>query len=298
MGTMINQNFGEIVADWYRSGNTFSWKGNEVFYRDFGAGPAMLLVHGFPTAGCDWADISNVLSKHFRLIVPDLLDYGRSANPGKRRWHIHDQADMCESLLQFAGASSAHILAHDVGDTVSQELLARHNEAALSFGIDSLVLMNGGIFPAEHRARPVQKLLLSSVGPLAASVMGQKKFMQALNEVFGPETKPDEAAQDAIWQISIGVNGKRSLARRIHYMSDRLQHEQRWVGALKETDVRMLMINGTADPVSGSHVCDVIEADVPAMQLVRLERIGHFPLLEAPDPCIEHILAFHRPEAG
>jgi pimeloyl-ACP methyl ester carboxylesterase len=81
-------------------------------------------------------------------------------------------------------------------------------------------------------------------------------------------------------------------------MSDRLQHEQRWVGALKDTDVRMLMINGTADPVSGSHVCDAIEADVPAMQVVRLERIGHFPPLEAPDPCIEHILAFHRPEAG
>jgi len=291
---MTKSDFGETTADWYRSGNTFSWKGNEVFYRDFGAGPTMLLIHGFPTAGCDWADISHELSKDFRLIVPDLLDYGRTANPDRKRWHIHDQADMCESLLEFSGASSAHILAHDVGDTVSQELLARHNEGTLSFGIDSLVLMNGGIFPAEHRARPVQKLLLSPVGPLAASLMGQKKFMQALNEVFGPETQPDEATQDAIWQISIGVNGKRSLARRIHYMRDRLQHERRWVGALKETDVRMLMINGTADPVSGGHVCAVIEADVPLMQVVRLEKIGHFPPLEAPDQCIKHILSFHR----
>ena len=280
--------------DWYRDGDVLRWRDNEIFYRDIGTGPAMLMVHGFPTAGCDWAEIAAELAPHFRLIVPDLIDYGRSLNPTGRTWHIHDQADMLEDLLKHAGVSAAHIVAHDVGDTVCQELLARDEEGVLGFTIESLVLMNGGIFPAEHRARPVQKLLLSPVGPFVATLMGRKKFMAALAEVFGPETKPDEEASKVIWDISTGVNGKRSFARRIHYMADRKQYEQRWVAALKETDVKMRMINGVDDPVSGAHVCDVIATMVPDMEVIRLEGVGHFPPLEAPAQCVKHILAFHN----
>ena len=283
---------------WYQAGNSFRWQGNEVFYRDFGGGPAVLMVHGFPTAGCDWAEIAADLCPHFRVIVPDLLDYGRTANPDRRTWHIHDQADMIEALMRRAGVSRAHVVVHDVGDTVGQELLARQNEGSLSLTIESLILMNGGIFPAEHRARLAQKLLLSPMGPFVAMLMGRKKFMAALSEVFGPDTKPDDEASRALWEISIGVNGKRSLARRIHYMTDRLEHEQRWVGALRETAVRMLMINGVEDPVSGGHVCDVIETELPGMEIVRLAGIGHFPPLEAPRICGEHILAFHHLPAG
>jgi pimeloyl-ACP methyl ester carboxylesterase len=279
---------------WYRHGDVLHWRGNEIFYRDIGSGPAMLLVHGFPTAGCDWAQIAAELTPHFRLIVPDLIDYGRSLNPSRRNWHIHDQADMLEALLEHAGVSATHIVAHDVGDTICQELLARDNDGVPGFTIASLILMNGGIFPAEHRARPVQKLLLSPMGPFVAKLMGRKKFMAALAEVFGPETRPDEEAGKVIWSISTGVNGKRSFARRIHYMTDRKHYEQRWVTALKETDIRMRMINGVDDPVSGAHVCDVIATEVPHMEVIRLEGIGHFPPLEAPAQCAEHILAFHN----
>ena len=77
-------------------------------------------------------------------------------------------------------------------------------------------------------------------------------------------------------------------------MNDRREHEARWVGALRETDLRMVMINGVEDPVSGAHLCDVIERELPSMTVIRLPGIGHFPPLEAPDECVRHILAFHE----
>jgi pimeloyl-ACP methyl ester carboxylesterase len=275
-----------------------AWSGNDVIFRELGDGPACLLIHGFPTAGCDWDEVARGLADRFRLIVPDLLDYGRTTNPSARRWHIHDQADMLEALVGSLGLSSLHLIVHDVGDTVGQELLARHNEGSLGFAIETMVLMNGGIFPAEHRARTVQKLLLSPVGPLLARLTGKRRFMGALAEVFGKATKPGQAAIDTLWAVSVGVNGKASFARRIHYMNDRLAREARWVGALSEASVPMLMINGVDDPVSGGHVCDVIEREVPAMQIVRLDGIGHFPLLEAPADCVRHIREFHGFEAS
>ena len=282
------------IDDWYASSSAFQWRGNDVSYRATGDGVPMLLVHGFPTAGCDWSDIATSLEKHFRLVVPDMLDYGRSRNPLGKTWHIHDQADMIEALLDSLDVRSCHLLIHDVGDTVGQELIARQNDEALSLSIDSVVLMNGGIFPAHHRPRSAQKLLLSPLGPLAARLVGKKRFMSALAEVFGSGTRPDGEALDALWHVSVGVNGKASLARRIQYMNDRREHEARWVGALRETDLRMVMINGVEDPVSGAHLCDVIERELPSMTVIRLPGIGHFPPLEAPDECVRHILAFHE----
>jgi pimeloyl-ACP methyl ester carboxylesterase len=179
------------LAEWYASGQNFCWRDNEIFFRAFGNGPAMLMVHGFPTAGFDWVEIASTLSKHFRLIVPDLADYGRSKNLTGKTFHIHDQASMLEGLLRQVNVSQVHVVAHDVGDTVCQELLARQNNGQLSFQIESLILMNGGILPAEHRPRNVQKLLLSPIGPLVASLTSKEKFMSALPEVFGAETRPD-----------------------------------------------------------------------------------------------------------
>jgi pimeloyl-ACP methyl ester carboxylesterase len=282
------------IDNWYASSSTFSWRGNDVSYRVAGDGTPMLLVHGFPTAGCDWMDIAASLEQYFRLVAPDMLDYGRSLNPLGKTWHIHDQADMIEALLDSLDVGRCHLLIHDVGDTVGQELIARQNDEALSFTIDSVVLMNGGIFPAHHRPRSAQKLLLSPLGPLAARLVGKKRFMSALAEVFGPGTRPAGEALDALWHVSVGVNGKPSLARRIQYMNDRREHEARWVGALRETDLRMVMINGVEDPVSGAHLCDVIERELPSMTVIRLPGIGHFPPLEAPDECVRHILAFHE----
>lgn len=52
-----------------------------------------------------------------------------------------------------------HVLAHDYGDSVAQELLARHYEGR--FHMASCVFLNGGLFPETHRPALVQKLLLS-----------------------------------------------------------------------------------------------------------------------------------------
>ena len=287
------QDLGEKHAEWYRQTDRFAFKGNRVACRRVGVGHPMLLIHGFPTAGCDYVDVCAGLDAHFDMIVPDLLDYGHSENPARATWHIHDQADMLEALLASLGITSVHIVAHDVGDTVGQELVARHNDGALGFGIESLVLMNGGILPSEHRPRKIQKLLLGPIGPLISQLMREARMTRTLQEIFGPETRPDAEASAALWRIALGVNGKQSFARRIRYMQDRRDNEARWVGALKETELRMLMINGIEDPISGAHVCDAIEEQIPRMDVIRLDGIGHFPPLEAPGACVEHILNFH-----
>ena len=62
-----------------------------------------------------------------------LSDKPRGASPSL--YTIHTFADVVENLLEALGVSATHVLAHDVGDTVAQELLARHNARQAAAGL-------------------------------------------------------------------------------------------------------------------------------------------------------------------
>ena len=46
------------------------------------------------------------------------------------------------------------------------------------------------------------------------------------------------------------------LFRLIKYIPQRLEHRDRWMGALQNTEVPLVLINGPADPISGRHAAD------------------------------------------
>ena len=42
----------------------------------------------------------------------------------------------------------------------------------------------------------------------------------------------------------------------IQYMTERLESKDRWVGALQQSEVARILINGPADPISGAHAAE------------------------------------------
>ncbi len=114
-------------------------------------------------ASWDWHLLWRPLSEHYRLIACDMLGFGDSAKPRGYAYSLLEQADLQQALLRHLGhAGAVHVLAHDYGDSVAQELLARHREGRIQLA--SCVFLNGGLFPETHRPVLVQRLLLS---PLA-----------------------------------------------------------------------------------------------------------------------------------
>jgi pimeloyl-ACP methyl ester carboxylesterase len=55
--------------------------GVELHYRMLGEGPPLVLLHQFGGCGAIWEPHLDRLSRHYRLIVPDLRGQGRSTNP-------------------------------------------------------------------------------------------------------------------------------------------------------------------------------------------------------------------------
>ena len=286
------------LQGWRASGRELDFRGRAIFYREDGSSDALLCIHGFPTSSWDWHRIWTQLTARFHVIAPDMLGFGFSAKPQAHRYTIAEQADVHEALLAERGITAVHVLAHDYGDTVAQELLARHEErrATGTRGpvLRSVCFLNGGLFPETHHARLIQKLLHGPLGPLLSRLANERQFRRSFSAVFGPATQPSDAELGDFWSLIRHGDGHRIGHLLIRYIEERRRFRERWVGALQTTRVPLRVIDGAVDPVSGAHMAARYRELVPNPDVVLLEGIGHYPQVEAPDDVLRAFLEFHQ----
>jgi len=282
------------LDDWQAAGEFIDFQDHRVFVRVDGppGAPALLLIHGFPTASWDWCKLWRELAQHHRLVAFDLLGLGFSAKPRGHDYRVAEQADIALAALAHAGVKEAAVLAHDLGDTVAQELLARHADGAADPRPHSCTLLNGGLFPETHRPRLVQKLLISPLGPLVARLTTKEKISATMRAIFGAASQPGDDLLQGYWQLMTHHDGLRALPKLIRYMQERRDHRERWVGALRAATIPLKVIDGMADPISGAHMVARYRALVPEADVTELAGIGHYPQVEAPQSVLQAFLAF------
>ncbi len=268
------------LSMWKNSGQFFDWKGHSIFVQDTAASnkPVLLLIHGFPTASYDFHLLWPDLAETHRLIAFDMLGYGYSDKPRTWQHSIFNQADIAEALLKSKGVDECTMITHDVGDTVGQELLARHAEGKLGFRLKRVVMLNGGLFPETHRAILVQKLLLSPFGFVFTRFMKKEKLSASLRSVCSAGLR--DADIDAAWTLMAHKKGNLCMHLLIQYMRERRENRDRWVEALQKADMPFALIDGVEDPISGEHMAQRFEELVPGKQTIRLAGLGHYPHLE------------------
>ena len=288
------------LASWLDEGLYFDYLGFDIFYRVEGSGPPLLLIHGYPFNSWDWAPLWDRLTDRFAVVAPDMLGMGFSDKPARYEYTVHDHADMHEALLADLGLGSAHILAHDLGDSVGQEMLARHEFGQQAYGalrIESITWLNGGLFNEAYTPRLLQKVLSRTplgdmLTPLQATRVSRRLIEPTINELFGPETKPTRRMLDLFHQILEYNEGKRVTHKVGRFISDRYAHRNRWVRAMRQTDIPMRLIDGPIDPNSGRHMAQRYLEVIPNPDVVMLDdKIGHWPQIEAPDAVLENFLA-------
>jgi len=287
------------LDDWRAAGSFFDHGSHRIFCRIAGAttdSPALLCIHGFPTASWDWHLVWDALTDRFGCVVTlDMLGFGFSAKPRPYGYTMAEQADIHEALLRRLGIRRVHVLAHDYGDTVAQELLARHEERRPD-GIDlaSVCFLNGGLFPETHRATPGQILLAGPDGPAVAAMMTEETYAAGISAVFGAQTRPSPEAMHDFWRLTAEGDGAVIWPSLLGYMEERRRHRERWVNALQATRVPLRVIDGAEDPVSGAHMVERYRELVPNPDTVLLPGIGHYPQVEEPDGVLRAFLEFHE----
>ena len=282
-------------AEWRARGDTFEWRGERIFFRAEGAGDPVLLIHGFPTASWDWWPIWPRLVERYRVLTLDMIGFGFSAKPPRFPYSIFAQADLFGALLARERVTAYRLVAHDYGDTVAQELLARQTQEAAAPRITSVCLLNGGIFPEAHHPLFTQKLLATPLGPLLARLGGYRAFASSMRRIWGTHPVTDDELR-ALWSLVAANDGPAVLSKLIGYLRERRAHRDRWVGALVSATAPLRFIDGLVDPISGAHMVARYRELIPRPDVVELPGIGHYPQLEAPGDVASAILEhFSRP---
>jgi pimeloyl-ACP methyl ester carboxylesterase len=286
-----------MTLDEWSAGGTYFEDGElKIFHRRSGDGrEPVLCLHGFPAASFDYRKIWQPLSERFDLLAFDMVGYGLSSKPRVWGYTTFDQVDLLQKLIELFGIPRVHILAHDYGNTITQELLARENDGRLNFEIASICFLNGGLFPETHRPIFAQKLLISWVGAIFGGMIPDAVFKKNLSKVFGLATRPTETELDDYLTLFKHNDGKRIAHRLIRYMTERAKYRERWLTSLRQMTQPFRFINGLADPVSGAHLVRRFRELVPDQKdIVELEGIGHFPHLECPDEVLTAYLGFRE----
>lgn len=243
--------------------------------------PVLCILHGYPTSTYDYWKALPILSKKYRVIMHDHLGFGLSDKPLDYDYQLIDQATIALQLWKQLGVASCHLLAHDYGTSVATEIIHRHNHNELEIKIEQVTLCNGSMHIELSQLRPIQKLLKNRLsGPIVARLASKATMTRNFRKIYSDASKVDADEMDAIWDMMLFNNGRRVLSKITRYIEQRYTHWDRWIGALKETDLSIHVLWAEEDPVAVVKMAHVIEAETQNSHKTILANLGHFPMLE------------------
>ena len=117
-------------------------RGKPIFYAETGSGPAVVMLHGGGPGASGVVNYSrniDALARDFRVIVPDLPGYGRSAKGVDQHDPFGYLADMVRGLLDILDVSTAHLIGNSYGGAAALRLALDTPER-----VGRLVLMGPG----------------------------------------------------------------------------------------------------------------------------------------------------------
>jgi pimeloyl-ACP methyl ester carboxylesterase len=277
--------------EWKNKGSFIKVNDHNIFVIDEGKSDHILVIlHGYPTSTFDYYKVLPRLSKHYRVILHDHIGFGFSDKPTQYSYSLIDQAEIAIQLWTQLELKKVTLLAHDYGTSVATEIIARHNKNEVELQIEKLILCNGSMHIELAKMRTIQKLLKGRFGKYVAKLTNFTIFSKNLRNVYFDKSKVTEDELQQMWHQIEYNNGKRVIHLISRYNNERFTYWNRWIGALKATQIPTKIIWATEDPVAIKQMGELLSTEIPNNQLFWLENCGHFSMLECPTEWTELVL--------
>lgn len=243
-----------------------------------GAGPAVLLLHGFAGSAEDWRPTAGQLARAgYRAVAVDGLGFGRSAKPGDAPYSLAHSAGLYAGLLDALGIGRAAVVAHSMGGKYALALALLHPTrvagltlAASDGFAEASPMTRAGGWPLLGGA-----LLWLSARPAVARAMLGASF-------FAPEAHVTEELLARAREALLGPENRRALTALSRRYDATDLRRTGLATRLGELRAPTLLVWGEEDRVFPLATCGrAAAAAIPGARLATIPRCGHFPQIEA-----------------
>ncbi|HET8939730.1 MAG TPA: alpha/beta hydrolase [Polyangiales bacterium] len=108
-----------------------------------GAGPGLLLLHGWPQSHLEWRLIAPLLARDFSVVATDLRGYGESSKPPDGAGHSgYSKREMARDqveVMQALGHTRFAVVGHDRGGRVAHRMALDHRERVERLAVIDIV---------------------------------------------------------------------------------------------------------------------------------------------------------------
>ena len=263
----------DAFAEWRSGGTEITWQSTTpansgadvtVFSRRCGTpgAPALVCVHGFPTASIDYFALTRELGAEFDIFLLDFPGYGLSDKPAAPYvYSLYDDARLLiHAITEVWQLGKYTMLTHDRGTSVGMIALSMFAEQDDVSAPAEVIFTNANIYLPLANLTGFQKALLdptvarstarATTPEMLAAGMGATTFIPR-RDIGDPEIA-------ALAQCFAHNDGIAVLPDTVQYLNERAADETTWLQALSTSGVNTSLVWGVHDTIAPVRVANYV----------------------------------------
>lgn len=256
-----------------------------------GAGPPIILLHGFGANTYTWRHLAPALSSRYRLLLFDLKGFGASPKPRDGRYSIGDQAELIIQYILKNDLRQVTLAGHSMGGGVALQTALKLMETQPG-RLSRLILIDSVSYP-QKLPKFVAVLRMPVLSSVALYLVPDTlKVRKILELAYFDQTKITDADVTAYAAPLADDGGKYALRQTARQILPENMEEV--VSQYPRIEVPTLIIWGRQDRIIPLENGERLHRALKNSRLVIIEDCGHNPHEEKPEEVIRAVTGFLR----
>ncbi len=261
----------------------------KLFYRKYGSGPAMMILHGLYGSSDNWVSIARKIDDRFTVIIPDLRNHGSSPHSA-----IHDYDAMSLDIKELAddlNLTQFYLAGHSMGGKAAMKFAMRWPEMLRGLLIADISPVNSSErFKKDlKKHREILQAMLSADITSAGSRKEIETFFSSLKSEkltgFILKNLRRNTGDGFVWKINL-----RALAANIENIMASVEPGRNEDNSIAGLPVFFLKA-GNSDYIADDDVTPILKI-FPGARIITIPDAGHWIHSDKPEAVVSAMLKF------
>ena len=262
--------------------------GLRVHYRDEGAGPPLLLLHGTGASLHTWDAWAAALAPKYRVVRMDLPGFGLTGPSRAGDYSAAAYVAFLEAFRKAMGLSNFALAGNSLGGQVAWNYAVAHPDV-----VTDLILVDAAGFKIENPALVFRLARIPLLSKLLAALDPGPMVRKSLRDAYGDPSKVTPEVVERYRRLALRAGNRDAFVARAQ------QPEPDRTATLPGIRARTLLLWGDKDRLIPVSNAQRFAQAIPGAQLIVYQGVGHVPMEEIGERSAADVDAFlSRPAAA